>query len=180
MANANIPRRKLAHERPNDFEIDRTPSLWRRLKAAVQICRDEYCAARAAERRIDALIRMHASPQLRRHTILNEFYAENGPRALEREPNTLDTSGESLRARPLDRWRQTGVIGVGTLAIAAMLSAPPALASPMPAFAECGRFFGYVEFDHDPCAPGGVPGFWPMSYDPTPETSVSARLGESE
>ena len=162
MAEANLPRRRLAHERPVDFEIGSTRSLWRRLKAAVQIWCHEYCIARAAEQRIDALIRMHASPQLRRRTILNEFYAGTGPRAPEREPNTLDPPGESLRARPVDRWRQTGAIGVGALAIAAMLSATPALASPMPAFAECGCFFGYVEFDHDPCAPGGVPGFGPM------------------
>ena len=35
-------------------------------------------------------------------------------------------------------------------------------------------FFGYVEFDHDPSAPGGVPGFGP-SPQPTPVTAITVK-----
>jgi hypothetical protein len=35
-------------------------------------------------------------------------------------------------------------------------------------------FFGYVEFDHDPNAPGGVPGFGPAPW-PTPVMAVTVK-----
>jgi hypothetical protein len=35
-------------------------------------------------------------------------------------------------------------------------------------------FFGYVEFDHDPSAPGGVPGFGP-SPQATPVMAITAK-----
>ena len=33
-------------------------------------------------------------------------------------------------------------------------------------------FFGFLEFDHDPDAPGGVPGFGPLSSPPPQFASV--------
>ena len=35
-------------------------------------------------------------------------------------------------------------------------------------------FFGFVEFDHEPNAPGGVPGFGP-SPQPTPVMAITAK-----
>lgn len=47
-------------------------------------------------------------------------------------------------------------------------SSPPARSAPATGAGKPALFFGYVEFDVDPDAPGGVPGFgrWPQPSPP--------------
>ena len=155
MIPAKLPRYLLVHKRRSDA-LDETRSQWRRLTAAMRAWCEEYRIARAAERRIDVLIRMHEAPKRRRAKILEEFYAEPRPGSINREADRRAPPGAQLRSRPVERWGRIGAIGVGAFAIAATLSASPAFPASAPRFAECGRFFGYVEFDHDCLVPALV------------------------